>query len=260
MRKRLQFHLLYIVTTLILISCQNKKNDNHTKYPINRKSLVSRHNPTIYKADKLSPFTVGNGEFAFTADVTGLQTFMDFYENGIPLGSQSLWGWHTCPNPKNYTLEQAFNFYDTYGRQVSYASDMTSEAAQWLRSNPHRLHLGQVGFQIKGSDGSSIQLIDIRDIHQTLNLWEGILHSNFTVENHQIKAETCCHPQLDQIADRIHSELVDKGRLGVIFNFPYGSLSWGKNSADWENPDKHETMVFVGLKWLGQMDGKVPPK
>jgi hypothetical protein len=244
MRKRLHSYLLYIVITLILILCQNKKNNNHTGFPIDRKSLVYRHNPTVYQADKLSPFTVGNGEFAFTADVTGLQTFMDDYENGIPLGTQSHWGWHNFPNPRNYTLDQAFNYYETYGRQVSYASDVTSEVAQWLRSNPHRLHLGQVGFQIKGRDGSAIQLVDIRDIHQTLNLWEGTLNSNFTVENYLIEVETCCHPQFDQIAVRVHSELIDKGRLGVIFNFPYGSLSWGKNSGDWGSPDKHQSLVL----------------
>jgi hypothetical protein len=244
MRKRLQSHLLYIVTTLILISCQNKTTDNYADIPIDRQALVSRHHPTVHHVDKLSPFTVGNGEFAFTADVTGLQTFMDYYENGISLGTQSHWGWHTCPNPKNYTLEQASNYYDTDGRQVSYASDMTSEAAQWLRANPHRLHLGQVGFQIKGIDGKPIQLDDIGNIHQTLNLWEGILCSNFMIEKDTVIVKTCCHPQLDQIAVRVHSELIHKSRLSVIFHFPYGSLSWGKSSGDWESPDKHETIVL----------------
>jgi len=250
-RITLSFHFFYIIPILILISCQNKKNANHPEIPIDRQALVSRHNPTIYKADKLSSFTVGNGEFAFTADVTGLQTFMEYYENGVPLGTQSHWGWHTYPNPKNYTLDQAFNYYDTYGRQVSYASDMTSDVAQWLRSNPHRLHLGQVGFQFKRSDGSPIQLDDIRDINQTLNLWQGILYSNFTVDNNQIKVETGCHPQFDQIGLRVHSELINEAGLGVIFNFPYGSMSWGKKSADWENPDKHETIV------LGKRDNSI---
>ncbi len=237
--------LLYIILSLlILVSCQNKKNDSQSRILIDRQSLVSRHNPVLNHFDKLSPFTIGNGEFAFTADVTGLQTFLDDYENGIPLGSQSHWGWHTCPNPNNYTLEQASKYYETYGRSVSYASEMTSEAAQWLRANPHRLHLGQAGFQIKGSDGEPIRLSNISNIHQTLNLWEGILNSNFTVGNDTIEVETCCHPRLDQIAVRVHSELIHKGRLGVIFNFPYGSSSWGKSSGDWDRPDKHQTIIL----------------
>ncbi|MBN1780533.1 hypothetical protein JW948_05355, partial [bacterium] len=101
----------------------------------------------------MSSFTVGNGEFAFTADITGLQTFREEYQNGIPLGTQSHWGWHTCPNPENYTLDQAFHSYNTYGRQVSYASEMKSDAARWLRSNPHRLHLGQIGFDLRDGHG-----------------------------------------------------------------------------------------------------------
>ncbi len=70
---------------------------------IDRKKLVTRHNPTITKADPFSPFTVGNGCFAFTTDITGLQTFPQFHQNGIPLGTLSDWGWHTIP-PKNHFL------------------------------------------------------------------------------------------------------------------------------------------------------------
>ncbi len=52
--------------------------------PINRHALVSRHNPVNKEVDSLSPFTLGNGKFAFTADVTGLQSFPEEYDAGIP--------------------------------------------------------------------------------------------------------------------------------------------------------------------------------
>jgi hypothetical protein len=48
-----------------------------TSGKIDRFTLVTRHNPTLNKFDLLSPLSVGNGEFAFTADVTGLQTFSE---------------------------------------------------------------------------------------------------------------------------------------------------------------------------------------
>lgn len=62
---------------------------------INRKDLVSRHNPVL-QADRpadpaavsaltASPLSVGNGEFAFTADFTGLQTLRDAYRLGPPV-------------------------------------------------------------------------------------------------------------------------------------------------------------------------------
>ena len=42
---------------------------------IDREAVVSRHNPHLQSVDTMSAFTVGNGHFAFTVDVTGLQTF-----------------------------------------------------------------------------------------------------------------------------------------------------------------------------------------
>ena len=50
---------------------------------IERKELVQGHNPGLFGFDYNSPMTLGNGEFAFNADVTGLQTFYDLYEPSI---------------------------------------------------------------------------------------------------------------------------------------------------------------------------------
>jgi len=242
---------------------------------INRKALVKRHIPTLNKADSLSPFTVGNGEFAYTADITGLQTFPGYYESGIPLCTQSQWGWHSCPSPQNYTLDQTFKYYDTYGRQVSYASMQDSKAGGWLRSNPHRLHLGRAGFKIIKSDSTEAELSDITNINQSSDIREGIIKSSFEIEKNRIIVKTCCHPEIDQIAVSIKSKLLQKGRVNIAFDFPYGSMSWGKNAADWEGPDKHTSDIvfqddksvvierkldsdkyFVIVKWRGTAEFK----
>ena len=55
---------------------------------INRYKLISRHNPVITKVDPLCPLSVGNGNFAFTADITGLQTFPEVYGKD-PICTQS---------------------------------------------------------------------------------------------------------------------------------------------------------------------------
>jgi hypothetical protein len=73
---------------------------------IDRYALVSRHNPVIRKLDPLSPLSVGNGEFAFTCDITGLQTFPDAYKDGMPLCTMSQWGWHTKPIPEHLKGQQ----------------------------------------------------------------------------------------------------------------------------------------------------------
>jgi len=51
--------------------------------PIDRKALVNRNNPHVNSFDTLSSLSVGNGEFAFTVDATGLQTFPNKYANGV---------------------------------------------------------------------------------------------------------------------------------------------------------------------------------
>src|SRR4051794_14443906 len=66
---------------------------------IDRSALVRRHNPLITRIDPLSPLSVGNGSFAFTVDVTGLQTIPTEYQNAMPLCTMSQWGWHSTPKP-----------------------------------------------------------------------------------------------------------------------------------------------------------------
>ncbi|NLT77682.1 MAG: hypothetical protein GXX98_14260, partial [Planctomycetes bacterium] len=89
---------------------------------IDRHALVTRHNVTLTSPDPLTPLTVGNGQFAFSADVTGLQTFAEYHERGTPLCTQSQWGWHTCPPAADYRMADALEDYDVAGRKVPYAS------------------------------------------------------------------------------------------------------------------------------------------
>jgi hypothetical protein len=199
---------------------------------IKRRAVVSRHNPTLHGIDPRSPLSVGNGEFAFTADPTGLQTFPQPYESQMPLCTQSQWGWHTVPNltgkgPADLRLAE----FDTFGRKVGYAtsSDGQKPLFDWLRENPHRLHLGRIGFAID-------KIEEVRFIQQTLDLWSGTLHSEFEWRGQKIAVETCCHPTEDMIAVRV------RGRIPVVFEFPYGSSAM--NAADWAHPDKHSTRQF----------------
>src|SRR5690625_3736758 len=116
---------------------------------INRKELVGRHHPRFNEINKLSPLSVGNGKFAFTADVTGLQTFPETYE--VPLGTQSEWGWHYTNGPEHYDLNDVtMQKLTTYNREVDYPRhpEDNPEAYHWLRQNPHRVQLGQISFKL----------------------------------------------------------------------------------------------------------------
>jgi hypothetical protein len=234
---------------------------------IDRRALVSRHNVTLNKPDALTPLSVGNGEFAFTADITGLQTFPEYHQQGMPLGTQSQWGWHTLPNPQGYKLADILEDYPVAGRSVPYASDKGyfgdySAAASWLRANPHRLHLGQIGLRLTKSDGSPAGIKDLTNTSQTLDLWTGLLSSRFDFDGQPVEVLTVCHPSRDLLAVRVKSPLLTsasssalsslpkgsvepaQNRLLVSLVFPYGSAEW-RNAADWGHPERHTTQQRI---------------
>ncbi|WP_347330382.1 hypothetical protein [Marinimicrobium locisalis] len=235
---------LLLALTFGLLACQHQPSQSSLDQPINRHALVARHHPTVRELDPLSPFTLGNGEFAFTADVTGLQTFPADYQVGIPLATQSHWGWHSEANTEGYELSDTFQHYDTDGRSVSYAADMESPAGQWLRANPHRLHLGQIGLAMTTREGESVTPDQLTAIDQKLDLWQGVLESRFELEQTAVSVQTAVHPSVDQVAARIQSPLLASGQVQVSLNFPYGSQNWGTPNADWSQPERHSTLVF----------------
>ena len=210
---------------------------------IDRYALVSRHNPVLRKFDPLSPLSVGNGEFAFTCDVTGLQTFPELYKDAMPLCTMSQWGWHTTPMPDHLKgKELRPTNYDTHGRQVGHmtGSDGQKELFDWLRENPHRLHLGQIGFRLMKSDGSEATSNDITDTEQRLDLWTGTIFSRFKFEGEHISVRTIVHPLLDLLAVRVESALLSiQDKLSIRFSFSYGSAAM--QAADWSSPYKHLT-------------------
>ena len=225
--------------------------------PIDRQVLVTRHNPVVRKPDCLLPLSVGNGEFAFTVDVTGLQTFEDYYSHGMPLATQAQWGWHSMPNPAGYSVERfPLTYYDSCGRRVGLLWDGVegrAEEVRWLRANPHKLHLGRMGFVLRSSDGRDVYLEQLSGIKQKLDLWTGTIESRFEIEGKSVSVRTCCHPQLDLIALHVESDLVGSGRLEVELHFPYGVghydrtfQSWSKRTADWTRPDSHQTRLIAG--------------
>ncbi|MBH1940506.1 glycoside hydrolase family 65 [Mobilitalea sibirica] len=218
--------------------------------PINRYSLVTRHNPKLNHIDVRSPFTVGNGEFAYTVDITGMQSLYDYYkENDNPLCTLSQWGWHTTPvssDRYSYTLQDVeMTEYDYAGRKVTYAVECkkgNEEVYYWLRQNPHRMNLGRLGLIYKGK---CIQPEDLSDIHQSLNLYTGTIESNFLLDGVKCKVFTCCHHSKDAIAIQIESDLLKEGSLKIMLSFPYGSADI--TASDWEKVDKHETIVINSI-------------
>jgi hypothetical protein len=213
---------------------------------IDRHALVTRHNPHVTRVDPWAPLSVGNGEFCFTADVTGLQTFTDYYhKNGIGTETQARWSWHSNPNPNGYKLADANRAFTAYGKTLGYPTNQGSPAGQWLRENPHAMPLPQLALDLKRANGAALAPDDIHDIDQTLDLWSGTITSRFTMDGAPVKVVVACHPRQDAVAIRIESPLVAAGKLGVRVAFPRGHDIRTKNNPalDWSQPATHTTRL-----------------
>ena len=235
---------IIILMTGTLFSCHS--NEKPTK--IDRFALVTRHNILVEKPDTLASLSVGNGEFAFTTDFTGLQTFYNEYENGVTLGTQSNWGWHTFPNTENYQVMESAKYSDYRGRKVPYLTQFSGKgrdaaAANYFRENPQRLQLGIIRLLLKKADGSEVKITDIQNPKHQLNLWEGRISSEFSVEGQPVKVEVYCHQQSDLISAKISSPLVEKGQLKVEWIFPYAVAKNTHSGYDFASPEKHQSQL-----------------
>jgi protein-glucosylgalactosylhydroxylysine glucosidase len=218
------------------------------KSTVNRQEVIRRHMVLITKADSLSSLSVGNGQFAFTVDVTGLQSFPEFYKNGVPLGTQSEWGWHSFPNTERYRMEETMKVYEFEGRRISYPVQLREpernrKAVEYFRVNPHRLQLGNLGLEIKKKDGSPAGIDDIKNIRQQLDLWTGGIKSNFTVENVPVEVITFVHQQKDIVAVKINSALVTSGQIQLRLRFPYPNGEFKDVGINYLNAEKHITRL-----------------
>ena len=205
---------------------------------IDREALVGRNSPTVERLDTLASLSVGNGRFAFTVDATGLQTFPERYSKGVPLGTQSEWGWHAFPNTEHYTPAETLRDYD-FGRSRTepYAVQFNEpgrqqQAANYFRANPHRLHLGYIGFEGLAPE-------QVSDIRQRLDLWQGRIESHFAADGEAVDVETACHPDRDLVAARIRSA----ARLPLTIRFPYPTGGHSDDATDWTQDSRHASTL-----------------
>lgn len=207
---------------------------------IDRNALTERNSPHITELDTLASLTVGNGGFAYTVDVTGLQSFPETYRNGVPLGTQSEWGWHSYANPENLKPEESWDEFDFgRGRKELYATQFKEDsrkkrAADWYRVNPHRLHLGAIGF-------AGLRPEQVKEIDQKLNVGTGVIESNWSVNGKKVKVTTSCHPDKDMIAATIHTDTL----LPVAVRLPYPTGGHADDACNWEADSLHITEIVA---------------
>ncbi len=207
-----------------------------TAQRIDRKAVVLRHDPHVTTLDPMAALTVGNGAFAFTVDATGLQTFPELYSKGVCLGTLGDQWWHSFPNKEQYKPGEAWVEKDFgRGHKELYAAQFKAEgrqrdASNYLRANPHRLHLGNLGLVL--DDPARVSGID-----ETLDLWTGKVTSSFDYDGQHYRVQTVCSPDHDAIATQVESD----GDFALRLRFPYPTGGHADDASDWAQPDRHHT-------------------
>lgn len=234
---------------------------------IDRRAVVARHSVVRATTDDEAPLSVGNGEFCFTADATGLQTFADWHSrsaaradgrSATPLGTQAQWAFHWAPNPSGLTLDDTMERYErpdgtpqTY--PTAYDWGLTEAEARRLQPagyyywvNPQRLHLGRIAYRIFHPE-TGVAITDPRGIgqvEQTLDLWTGRLYSSFHVAGLRTRTRTAVHPDRDALAVSAVSELFRRDSAHIAISFATVHDTWEADE-DWDRPYAHETTVVV---------------
>ena len=242
---------------------------------IDRKAVLDRNNPKVEAADTLSSLTVGNGSFAATVDVTGLQSFPEQYAGGVPLTTMTAWGWHSFPNTKHLTEKESQQSVDAgHGHKEIYAVEYKTagrnkDATEYFRVNPHRLNLGCLGFVFSDAKGNTLPLGAIGDIRQELKLWEGIVESRYKVDDTPVEVVTGANG--DELFAHIETPLFGKRQAKLVLRLPYPTGKHSDDAADWTNTDRHtsrivnsspqsaliehqidETHYYICMRWQGR--------
>jgi hypothetical protein len=182
---------------------------------IDRHALVTRHDIRWNQVDGRLP--LGNGEFCFGTDATGLQTFAG--------NSMSHWGWHSFPLPEGWTPHRVPST-GTFQKGRNTGGDKfpagTNAIRSWMFDNPHIMNLGRL--RLMHRDGRVLTPGDLTVLDRTLELWTGVQTSHYVVAGQEVKVETCVHPRFDLVAVRIESPLVASDELEVALDFAYPSL------------------------------------
>lgn len=209
--------------------------------PIDRQALVSRHD--IDWPSLQGQIPLGNGNFAFNADGTGLET----------VGGNTMchWCWHRFPLPPGVT-ENDIKPWATPDHGHLTINPTTREPPaifDWERANPQPLNLGRIGFV--SQEGERLTAADVRMDSRHLELWTGILTSQFTYLGRPVTVQTCVAPKSDTVAVRVDSPLLRDGRLQVMLDFPAPAQNVGAWVGDYSQSAGHQTTMVRHIRdWL----------
>ena len=199
---------------------------------IDRHALVSRHDVTW--TDPRGVMPLGNGEFCFNADGTGLQTFGG--------NTMAHWAWHSFPMPAGMTADQVPATGTFQKGRPTGGDPWPSELGavrSWLSANPHSFDLGRL--RLRWSDGREVAVSEITELSSRVELWSGQQTSRFKLDGVPVQVWTSVHPKFDAVAVKIESALLGSNKLEVDLDFPYPSLKRDAWMGDFAKAGAHKT-------------------
>jgi len=204
-----------------------------TQAPIDRHALVSRHDIDWPALGGQIP--LGNGNFAFNADGTGLET--------VGGNTMSHWCWHDFPLPPGFTQNDVKPWATPdHGRLTGKTTPPPAELALWEKLNPQPVNLGRLGFI--DEKGARLQSADVQVNSRHLELWTGLLTSQFTFDGETVSVETCVDPKSDTVAVHVVSPALSDGRLRIMLDFAYAGKSDHPTGNDYSDVTSHQTDII----------------
>ena len=227
-------HVIFILQSFLSIVAQGSTYVATKK--IDRKAVIERH--CLVWNELTGVTTIGNGDFAFNCDATGLQTFAG--------NTLSNWGWHCYPLPPGVKPEDKKRIpFETHGRIRYYLAPSApeeTELVRWLYDNPHRMNLGRISF--RGTNGRAIKSDEINILSRRYDIWTGSVESCFKYKGQQVNVITVCHPNKDAVSVRIESNLLKSRELSVGIIFPYPiPYQKGDFAGNFEQESGHTTVI-----------------
>ncbi|MBR4751869.1 MAG: hypothetical protein IK077_08925 [Thermoguttaceae bacterium] len=212
--------VLLATAVLTVATLSNIALSGELKEPLDRHAIVSRHNINSEQLESTLP--IGNGNFCFNVDGTGLQTFAG--------NTLSHWGWYSDPLLDGFTWADVPPTGTYYQGRLTGGDPWPQDKAplySWVRNSPHQMNLARVRFVRK--DGTPLDAKEIKT-GRVLDLWSGVHTSAFQLNGKETYVTTCVTDdvQLDTtVAVQIDSDLVRSGELIVQIDFPFPDLTPG---------------------------------
>ena len=122
------------------------------------------------------------------------------------------------------------------------------------------MQLGNIGIELIKKDGQKAKISDLTKINQKIDLWTGIITSEFSLEGTPVKVWTASFQNSDKIGVKIESDLLAEGKLKVFARYPSPTGQFLDDAAFYGNENDHTTKIISSPSTQGLIQHKLQSK